>query len=68
MILAEDAARLRNLAMKERGIAMVQEMEDSTMVTRVARDHLFVEPTIAKNLELITMKKTIAVRDLQLHW
>jgi len=68
LILVEDAARLRNLAMKEKGIAMVQEMEDSTMVTRVARDHLFVEPIIAKNLELTIMKKTIAVRDLLLHW
>ena len=67
MILAEDVARLRNLAMKEKGIVMVLEMEGSMMVTRVARDHLFVEPTIARNLERTIMKKTIVVRDLLLH-
>ena len=53
--------------MKEKGIVMVLEMEGSMMVTRVARDHLFVEPTIARNLERTIMKKTIVVRDLLLH-
>jgi len=67
LILAEDVARLRNLAMKEKGIVMVLEMEDSMMVIRVARDHLFVEPIIARNLERTIMKKTIVVRDLLLH-
>ena len=65
---AEDVAPLKILVEREKGTVMDMEMEESMMVMQDAVQVLSVEATIARSLELTIMKKTIAVRDLVLHW
>ena len=60
----KDVALLPILVVKEKETVMVLLMVVNMMVIMDVREILYVEATIARNLEYSTMKKTIAVRNL----
>ena len=66
IIKTEDVALLRILVVKEKETVMVQGMEVSMMVMLGAEETWCVAVTTARSLDLITMRKMIAVTFLSL--
>ena len=63
IIRGEDVVLLRIHVMREKETVMDLEMEDNMMDMQGVREILYVEAIIVNSLELITMKKMIAVRN-----
>ena len=63
IIRGEDVVLLRIHVMREKETVMDLEMEDNMMDMQGVREILCVEAIIVNSLELITMKKMIAVRN-----
>ena len=62
-IKEEDVVLQRTLVMKEKETVMDLEMEVNMMDTEDVREILCVEATIVNNLDIITMKRMIAVKN-----